>query len=155
MPSQWYSSAASSTPAWYHTAEGASFHRTLLRAFAAMQQYQRCQELALNPTYFPVPPARELRVFMCRTADNMNPRLTVQDRELVLRRATTRLLGVDPAVHGGLWLSGPLVFSFLVGLTDAAVPLKEYVCKKSYLGQCPGRKTICIPKDLKVEPPDD
>lgn len=129
-----------------------AFHDTLVRYFHAMQRTQHCVEITLPASHFPRAMAGDGgRVFMCRVADNMSPRIWTQDRELMLRIVRPGLLGVDPALHGGGWLSGPLVDTFVYGCDDHVVPLANYMCPKALEGKCPGRKTICISKDKDLK----
>jgi hypothetical protein len=152
MASTWLHDQACTDKRWYRHPDVICFHTAVIRTYRAMRKYQRCQVLHLDTTRFPRPQCRELWVWMCCSADNEFPRVTCQDREMVLRPVSPRLFGVDPAIHVGSWLSLPFILSFLVGLTDDPVQLEEYVCPNSFRGTCTGRKTKCIPKELKVSP---
>jgi hypothetical protein len=128
------------------------FHDALVRHFHAMQRTQKCLELHLSTQHFPVVQEGHAgRVFMCRVADNMSPRVWTQDRELVLRLVSPGLIGVDPVIHGGPWLSQALVDTFIYGCDDYEVPLTGYLCPRALDGKCPGRKTLCLSKDKKKD----
>lgn len=129
-----------------------AFHDTLVRHFDAMQRLQRCVEVKLPAIHFPILVDGDGgRLFMCRVADNMNPRIWTQDRELVLRVVRRGLFGVDPELHGGGWLSQALVDSFVYGMSDQVPDVGAFVCPKALEGKCAGRKTMCTAKIIKKE----
>jgi hypothetical protein len=106
-----------------------------------MKRQQQCTEVRFNPKFFDLNWADpHQKVWFCKVADNTAPRITCQDRELVLRPVREWLMGVDPIIHGGPWLSKDLILSFLVGLESEPIAEGCFVCKRILTGECPGRK---------------
>jgi len=151
--STWFQESAALSHSDYRLAPVRAFHDAALRAYRGMRRTQACVRVILPVSiYGPVDPLRE--VWCCKVADNTLPRVICQDREILLRPVREWLLGVDQTRHGGLWLSRSLIYSFLAGLDDVEVPLKDYRCKASIGQKCTGIKANEVHqllRDLKQE----
>lgn len=138
--SRWYSDAGSPDLSEYRHLDLRSFHTAVIRSYRAMRSAQACISVILNPRYFGVIEDPKLQVWCCRTSDNTAPRVTCQDREIILRPVREWLFGVEPKQHKGIWLSRALIYSFMAGLDDKPIPLASYLCRRSVGEPCTGKK---------------
>lgn len=138
--SKWYREAAEDSLREYRLYDVKAFHAAALRAYAGMRRTQICARLMLPPRYFVMSDRPATQVWCCKVADNTPPRVTCQDREIILTVIQPWLLGVCPKIHKGKWLSRALIYSFLAGEDDEVVPENNYICKASIGLKCIGKK---------------